>query len=288
MDISIVVVTYNSRKSISGCLASVLKQFRPGMEVVVVDNGSTDGSVELIKSKYKKVKIIENRKNFGAAFARNQAITSSQGNWIVTLDSDIVLGDNFFTAFGSLEIVRNVRIGMVIPNILNGDGSKIYSQGAYLSFLKRIYDYGRGEPVKFFREKPARVVGPCSAAAFYRRKMLEEVKGKTGYFDQRFFFLIEDVDLAWRAQRAGWKSLFCRRSFCFHRGNSCRAGKKVRQYLSYRNRKLMIKKNGSGLKIFKFNPLSWLYESVRFIYLYIFNPYLRRKAKPEDILRNKR
>jgi GT2 family glycosyltransferase len=258
------------------------------MEVVVVDNGSTDGSDELVKSKYKKAKIIKNRKNLGAAFARNQAITSSQGKWVVTLDSDIVLGDNFFTAFRRLQAAGDAKAGMVIPNILNGDGSKIYSQGAYLSFLKRIYDYGRGKPVNFSKGKPARVIGPCSAAAFYRRKMLEEIKGKTGYFDRRFFFLIEDVDLAWRAKRAGWKSLFCRRSFCFHRGNSCRAGKKVRQYLSYRNRKIMIKKNERGLKIFKFNPLSWLYESVRFIYLYIYNPYLRRKAKPEDILRNKK
>jgi GT2 family glycosyltransferase len=286
MDISVVVVAYNSRKFISGCLDSVFKQFNPGMEVVVVDNGSTDGSAELVKSKYRKAKIIENRKNRGAAFARNQAITNSQGKWVATLDSDIVLGDNFFTAFRHLQIVRDAKIGMVIPNILNSDGSRIYSQGIYLSCLKRIYDYGRGEPVNFFREKPARVIGPCSAAAFYRRKMLEELKGKTGYFDRRFFFLIEDVDLAWRAKRAGWRSLFYLKSFCFHQGNSCRAGKKVRQYLSYRNRKLMIKKNGSGLKIFKFNPLNWIYESARFIYLYIFNPYLRRKAKPEDILRN--
>ncbi len=282
------VVTYNSRKFISECLDSVFRQFNPEMEVVIVDNDSTDGSAELIKSKYRKVKIIENRENLGAAFARNQAIANSQGKWVVTLDSDIVLGDNFFTTFRHLQTVRDTKIGMVIPNILNSDGSRIYSQGAYLSFLKRIYDYGRGKPVNFSGKKPAKVIGPCSAAAFYRRKMLEEVKEATGYFDRRFFFLIEDVDLAWRGKRAGWKSLFCRRSFCFHQGNSCRAGKKVRQYLSYRNRKLMIEKNGGSLKIFKFNPLRWLYESIRFIYLYAFNPYLRKKSKPEDILRNKR
>ncbi len=286
MEISVAVVTYNSRKFISGCLDSVFRQFNPEMEVVVVDNGSTDGSAELIKSKYSRAKFIKNQKNLGAAFARNQAIANSQGKWVVTLDSDIVLGDNFFTAFRHLQTAGDAKIGMIIPNILNSGGSRVYSQGIYLSFLKRFYDYGREKPANFFRKKPVKIIGPCSAAAFYRRKMLEEVEEVTGYFDRRFFFLVEDVDLAWRAKKAGWKSLFSPESFCFHQGNSCRAGKKVRQYLSYRNRKLMLKKNSKKLKKLKLNPLWWFYDWFRFIYLYLFNPHIRAKNKPEDILKN--
>jgi GT2 family glycosyltransferase len=284
MDISVIILTCNSSGFIAACLDSLFRQSDARVEVIVADNGSTDSTIEIIKSKYRHVRVIENKENLGAAYARNQAVDCSRGEWVFALDSDVVLQDNFIHEFRKFQAGLSDITGMVCPNILTYDGKKIYSQGIYLSPLKRFHDYGSNKPGTFLNRLPDRVIGPCSAAAFYRRAMLDAVKERTGYFDERFFFLVEDVDLAWRCRAAGWNSVLCPQAACFHRGNSCRAGKKARQYLSYRNRKLMIKKNVKGANRLKLNILSGCYELIRFVYLYIYNPYFRMKSRPADII----
>ncbi len=284
MELSVIVLTCNSANYISACLDSLLPQLDADIEVLVVDNGSGDESVDNIKGLCRSIKIIENKKNPGAAFARNQAISQCKGEWILTLDCDIILDSGFVNAFREFKLRISDTAGMIIPNMLSYDGSTVYSHGIYLSFLKRFYDYNYRKPYKFTRKKPKKVIGPCAAAAFYRRDMLESVKDKTGYFDERFFFLVEDVDLAWKCKKAGWNAVFCPQTVCFHAGNSCGAGKKTKQYLSYRNRRLMIEKNMNYSERLRLYLLSGLYECVRFAYLYMFNPYVRLKSKPEDII----
>lgn len=107
--------------------------------------------------------------------------------------------------------------------------------------------------------------------------MLEELKEKTGYFDERFFFLVEDVDLAWRARRAGWKTLFFPQMACFHTGNSSGMDKKFRQYLCFRNRRWMIAKNECFWERVRVYALSMPYEIIRGIYLAVFNKYFWTK-----------
>jgi GT2 family glycosyltransferase len=287
MDISVIILTCNSDKFITACLDSLFKQLDRGIEVIVVDNGSIDKSVEIIKNRYSYIRIIENKKNFGAPYARNQAIACSSGEWILTLDSDVVLGDNFIHEFRKFKMHLSDTTGMVCPNILTCDGEKIYSQGVYLSPLKRFHDYGRNKKSTFLNNLRGKVIGPCSASAFYKRSMLDSVKETTGYFDERFFFLVEDVDLALRCKNAGWNAAFCLQAVCYHRGNSLQVDKKARQYLSYRNRKLMIEKNVKRAGRFKLYILSGCYEIVRFVYLYIFNPYFRTSSCPKDIINTK-
>ncbi|MBU1853441.1 MAG: hypothetical protein KJ957_05310 [Candidatus Omnitrophica bacterium] len=107
--------------------------------------------------------------------------------------------------------------------------------------------------------------------------MLEEIRESTGYFDERFFFLVEDVDLAWRAQRKSWKARFYPGAVCYHYGNSSGLDKKFRQYLSFRNRHYSIIKN-EGLKNYfkKFFPLLF-YDIPRLLYLVFTNRYILRK-----------
>ncbi|MFH1208627.1 MAG: hypothetical protein V1673_03615 [Candidatus Omnitrophota bacterium] len=107
--------------------------------------------------------------------------------------------------------------------------------------------------------------------------MLDKLKERTGYFDERFFFLVEDVDLAWRAQRARWKVLFYSPMECFHAGNGSGTGEKFRQYLSFRNRHWMIAKNEDFWGRVKTYALSAPYELARIIYLAIFNKYFWMK-----------
>lgn len=117
------------------------------------------------------------------------------------------------------------------------------------------------------------------AAALYKRKMLEEIKEDNGYFDERFFFLVEDVDLAWRAQRRGWKTIFCPEAVCYHFGNSSGYDKKIRQYLCFRNRLLLISKNERIFGKIKLIPLFFIYDLPRLLFL-AFN-YSRLNVRKE-------
>lgn len=270
--LSVVILTYNSQKHIQACLDSILHQRAKDLEVVVVDNASSDKTREIIRS-YPQVKLVENTKNFGASKARNQGIARSSGEWILALDSDVALGDNFIENFERVKKTFPDHIGMIQPNVLDAEGKTIYSQGICLSALRRFYDLNRGRSKEKLGVGEKKIIGPCSAAAFYRHSMLEKLKESSGYFDERFFFLVEDVDLAWRAQRAGWKVRFCPEMVCFHKGNGSGTDKKMRQYLSFRNRHRMIAKNEDLWGRLRVYALSTPYELARSAYLAVFNKY---------------
>ncbi|OGX11595.1 MAG: hypothetical protein A2351_06300 [Omnitrophica bacterium RIFOXYB12_FULL_50_7] len=275
--LSIVILTYNSQKHIEACLDSVFRQKTADIEVVVVDNASSDKTKEIIKGHYPRVKLIENPKNFGASKARNQGIECSSAEWILSLDSDVVLGDGFIEKFEAAWQLLTDDIGMIQPQVLMEDGKTIYSQGIHLTALRRFHDLNQGKTKDFTGGSSEKIIGPCSAAAFYRRSMLDKLKEKTGYFDERFFFLVEDVDLAWRAKRAGWKVLFDSQVVCTHVGNSSGTDKKLRQYLCFRNRYWMIAKNEDFWERGRVYALSMPYELARGLSLAVFNKYFWRK-----------
>jgi len=271
--ISIIVLTYNSKDFIRSCLDSVFSQSYQDFEVIAVDNSSSDGTPELVK-KYPKTVLIENKENCGACRARNQGIEASSGEWILTLDCDVILEKDFLSK--AVNTINNLSFntGIVQPKILNFDNRTIYSCGIHLSWMRRFYDIGRGRGSGEFSEARS-IFGACAACAFYRKQMLRELKEETGYFDERLFFLVEDVDLAWRAQKKGFKAIYVPELICQHKSNSSRANKKKRQYLCFRNRLYSIMKNEGfiryGLKIF---PLLF-YDLPRMFYLIFTNRYAK-------------
>jgi len=268
--ISIVVLTYNSKDCIRPCLDSVFRQDYQNFEVIVVDNASSDGTLELVK-KYSKTALIENEENFGACRARNQGIEVSSGEWILTLDCDVVLEKDFLSK--AVNTINNLssNTGILQPKILNLDGKTIYSCGIHLSWMRRFYDIGRGKNNVEFN-KPMSIFGACSACAFYRKQMLQEVKEETGYFDERFFFLVEDVDLAWRAQKRGWEVLFAPEANCYHMGNSSGTSDRLRQRLCFHNRLHSIFKN-DGFKRYLLKVLPLLvYDIPRIVFLNLVKP----------------
>jgi len=272
--LSIVILAYNSQKYIKACLNSVFSQSAKDIEVIVVDNASTDGTQALVREGYPRVRLIENRSNLGASRARNQGIECSVGEWILAMDSDVVLENDFIRNYELAKGLFPEDLGMIQPNVLNRDGTKIYSQGIRLSVFRRFHDLNHGKPRNFVSSIEGKIIGPCSAAAFYRRSMLDALREVTGYFDERFFFLVEDVDLAWRAQRAGWKVLFNPQMVCSHTGNGSSTDKKLRQYLCFRNRYLMIAKNDTILERIVIFMISLPYEIMRCAYLAVSNKYL--------------
>lgn len=272
-EISIVILTFNSIKYVKSCLDSVFSQDYNDFEVILVDNGSKDGTASFIKENYLQVILIENKENLGTCKARNQAIEISSGEWILTMDCDIILENDFLSTV--VEEIRKfpAKVGIIQPKILNADKRTICSCGIYLSKLRRFYDIGKGKSDNGQFNAPGYIFGACSAAALYKKEMLEEIKEDAGYFDERFFFLVEDVDLAWRAQRRGWKTLFYPEAVCYHFGNSSGYDKKFGQYLCFRNRYFLMLKNDSIRNIFKNIFFILPYDILRFPYFLVTNKY---------------
>jgi len=274
--ISIVVLTYNSKNFISPCLDSVFSQDYQDFEVIVVDNGSNDGTPELVK-KYSKVILIENKENFGACKGRNQGIEASSGEWILTLDCDVVLEKYFFP-----KVIKKINsisfgIGALQPKILNNDHKTINSCGIYLTWFRRFYDIGRSKKDREQFSEMKHVFGISSACGLYRRKMLEDIKENTGYFDERFFFLVEDIDLSWRSVRKGWRAIFCPDIVSYHSGGSCNFSYKLRQFFCFRNRYYSIVKNEGLIRyLMKILPVLF-YDIPRIIFLLLTNPYRKNK-----------
>ncbi|MDD2927829.1 MAG: glycosyltransferase family 2 protein [Candidatus Omnitrophica bacterium] len=278
--ISVIILTLNSKDFISRCLDSIFRQARQDLEIIVVDNGSKDGTCDFLRNKYPKVLVIRNEDNLGACRARNQGIKAAKGSWVFSLDCDVILSEGFIS--GLFRAIENPapNLGMIQAKILQADRKTIYSCGIYISkLLLRFYDIGKGLNDQGQFDNDRRIFGACSAAAVYNRKMLEALKEKTGYFDERFFFLFEDVDLAWRSQRSGWKTLFEPGLVCYHEGNSSGTCRKIRQYLCLRNRYLTLFKN-RGLNWY-FLPL-FFYDIPRILYILISNRIFYDKINSQN------
>lgn len=273
--ISIIIPTLNSERFIRPCLDSLFAQDNNDLEVIVADNGSVDKTVAIIEKDYPQAALIKNEENLGAAKARNQAIDISAAEWILALDCDTVLERGFLREMTGIMEAADSSIGMFQPKILGYDKKTIYSCGIYLSRFMRFHDIGRGRKDAGRFDRAGYIFGACSAAAGYKRAMLDDVKGKTGYFDEKLFFLAEDVDLAWRAQKKGWKTAFCPKALCYHCGNSSNISRPMRQYLCFRNRYLlMLKNNKPGIRRDLFVIL--LYDLPRLFWLMLTNIYIWR------------
>ncbi|NQT89941.1 MAG: glycosyltransferase family 2 protein [Candidatus Omnitrophica bacterium] len=277
--LSVIVLTRNSIDYISHCLRSLCLQDIRGVEVIVSDNGSDDGTLELIRRDYPQVLLIENNQNIGSCKARNRAIEAAQGEWILTLDCDAVLGKDFIAKALKAIDTLTPDTGIVQPKVLSPGSETIYSCGIRLSWSRRFYDIGSGAKNNGHFSKSMPVFGACSAVALYRRSMLEDLKEETGYFDERFFFLVEDVDLAWRAQKKGWKGIFLPELLCCHSGDSSRSSRAFRQYLCFRNRYYSIAKNDSLKNYFIKVAPALFYDLPRIAYLFATNPYMKDKVK---------
>ncbi len=273
MKISVVVVAHNSADSIEGCLDSIFAQKYEELEVIVVDNGSSDRTVSLIterSGRYPAIALISNSRNEGAAKARNQALKQASGEWVLTLDADAALENNFIASF--LRFIKSAqeqeRLGIIVPKILYPHTRMIYAIGNQLTLLRRFYDVGRGRMDHGQFADLREVFGACSAAALYRRSMLSEMENDAGgIFDEEFFFMAEDVDLAWRARKKNWKARVCHAAIGYHTGNGSGLDIRQKKYYSIRNRFVMMLKNDRASRIFLFFLPFLVYEFFRLSYL---------------------
>jgi GT2 family glycosyltransferase len=238
--VSIIIVNWNGREHLEMCLPTVLSQTYQGFAVIVVDNGSTDGSTELLRSRFPSVGLIQNPRNLGFAAANNQAIQASDSPFIATLNNDTRAEPDWLKMLVS-AMESHPRVGMCASKMLFADQpGVINSAGICLDRAAIAWDRLGGQPDNPAESETIPIFGPSAGAALYRRAMLDQI----GLFDEKFFAYLEDVDLAWRAQRAGWKALYVPQARVYHLHSATgREGSPFKRRQLGRNKVWLIAKN---------------------------------------------
>ncbi|HEY1185594.1 MAG TPA: glycosyltransferase family 2 protein [Bryobacteraceae bacterium] len=212
--VSVTIVTYNSGRFIKRCLESVLSQRYRLKEVIVIDNASNDGTVDILEQFDDRCQIHYNEENVGFAAAQNQAIRMAGGDWVLTLNPDVLLLPNFIQAL--LDAGQfDPKIGAVCGKLLTmsshfeiPERPVVDSTGIYFNPMLRHLDRGSQEVDNGHYLHYEYVFGATAAAALYRRSMIEDISLDGEFFDSDFFVYREDADVAWRAQLMGWKCLY--------------------------------------------------------------------------------
>ncbi|PKN66951.1 MAG: glycosyltransferase family 2 protein [Deltaproteobacteria bacterium HGW-Deltaproteobacteria-12] len=220
IDLSVIVVNWNTKDLLRNCLQSVYSTVHDlTLEIIVVDNASSDGSQEMLERDFPQIIRICNRENRGFGAANNQAFAVMKGKYALLLNSDAVLTPNAVHKLWSF-CEANKRAAIACGQLLNADGSKQNSVASFPGLLTLAtntslleYLFPRQFPSKRYQhEQPLEVDSAIGACMMIRKKALDE----TGFFDERYFFFFEETDLAYALHRAGWKTYHIPDAYIYH------------------------------------------------------------------------
>ena len=212
--ISVVIPNWNGKKFLAGCLDSLLTQTYEPIEVVIVDNGSKDGSVEYLQENYPQVKLVTFPVNTGFSPAVNAGIKASTGEMVALLNNDTVVDPNWMA-----ELIKAMQehpeagsagckmLAYDDHTLLDGAGDGYRRGGLPGRIGHKERDTGRFDRKRY-------LLGACGGAALYRRELFDAI----GLFDEDYFAYLEDVDLGLRAQAAGFKCIYVPTSIVYHLG----------------------------------------------------------------------
>jgi len=219
-DITVVIVNWNTRDLLRNCLNSVYETIKDiNYEVIVVDNASTDGSVQMLRDEFTLVDIIENEKNRGFGAANNQAFTIMEGRYALLLNSDTVLTQHAVNEL-FLFMEDHPDASLACGQLLNEDGSRQNSIASFPTLLKMLanmslleYLFPRRFPSKRYVHKdPVEIESAIGACVLVRRDAMNAI----GVFDERYFFFFEETDWAYRMRSAGWKIYHVPSALIYH------------------------------------------------------------------------
>jgi GT2 family glycosyltransferase len=218
--VSIVLITFHSERYLPRCLEGVMRQSHP-FELTVVDNASSDASVQLVTASFPAARVIRNATNIGFAAAANQGIAASKSEYVLLLNPDVFLTPDYIATLIAAMDEGDDRFGAATGKLLRARGDEIEpttmvdSKGIRMTRSGRHFDIASNENDGI--DGPAtEVFGVSGAAAIYRRSFLEDVATSGEVFDEDFFAYREDADLAWRGRLRGWRALYVPSAVAYH------------------------------------------------------------------------
>jgi len=247
--VSVIIPNFDGISYLGACLKSIFSAKYPPdkLEIIVVDNASTDGSINFIKKEYPEVKVIENKRNMGFAPAINIGAKLSNGECLVILNNDLKVHEDWL-----IELVTAIssgsEVGCAGSLVLNWDGDRIDFAGGVVNFEGKGFQIGYGEKLDDYLERISSSLYPkylfVNGSSFIIRKTLfNEISG----MDEDFFAYYDDIDFGWRIWLAGYSVVLAPKSIVYHRhhGTSDRFAHPKIRYLMEKNSLSAIYKNYS-------------------------------------------
>lgn len=248
--VSIIILNWNGKKDTIECLESLKNITYPNYEILLVDNGSTDGSVEYFKETYPKIKLIENEENLGFAEGNNIAIqyilNSIDSEYILLLNNDTTVRQNFLEELVN-TVEKDKNIGICGPKMLFWDfkGRKdvIWYAGGKADLSRgKFYHHNIGEVDSFNEKEPKEVDFISGCCMLIKRDVFEKI----GLLDPIYFAYCEDIDFCLRAKKSNFKIIYVPTSIIWHKVSASTKGQfnSKKAYLKYRNTLFLIRKHG--------------------------------------------
>lgn len=246
MEVSVVIPNFNGLAYLEGVLSSLECQSMKNFEVILVDNGSTDGSCAFVASQYSWVHIIELSDNFGFSRAVNEGIRAARAPYVLLLNNDTEVEPDFLK-----EMVEGIQrhkkaFSCQAKMIQFHDRDKMDDGGNYYCALGWAFAGGKGKAAEHY-DKEKKIFSSCAGAAIYRKKIFEKI----GYFDDEHFAYLEDLDVGYRARIYGYENWYIPGAVVYHVGSGT-SGSRYNQFkirYSSRNNIYMIYKNMPLLQI---------------------------------------
>lgn len=260
--VSVIVVNWNGQQHLERCFTALQRQTYPHVEMILVDNGSTDGSLKYMREHFPAVRIIANRTNQGFAAPNNQGFAAARGKYIATLNNDTEASAGWLAALVH-ELETHPQAGMAASLMCFADSpGTVNSAGIEINTLGIAWDRLSGRPVHE-AQATGDIFGACAGAALYRKEMLE----RTGGFADHFFAYMEDVDLAWRAQLGGWTCRYTPDAHVLH-VHSATSGEQspFKLFLLGRNKVWLIARCYPSPEVWWWLPLIVLYDAAAVVY----------------------
>ncbi len=245
--VSIIIVTWNALPLLKKCLPSVVATDYAPLEIVLADNASTDGSAEWVKAAYPGVKVVRHPENWAFCRGNNEAIPHATGDYIVLLNNDVAVTPGWLAPLVR-AMDEDPSVAAVQPKLLQfTERDRFEYAGGAGGFIDRLgYPFTRGrlfftlEPDEGQYDDRRDIFWATGAAVMFRRDALDRV----GYLDEQFFMHMEEIDLCWRLQRAGYVIRAIPESEVYHiGGGSLPYGNARKTYYNFRNSLLMLYKN---------------------------------------------
>lgn len=214
--LAVIIPNWNGREFLQDCLVSLYNQTYPDFEVILVDNGSADGSVVFTEKNFPKVNIIKLKKNYGFAKAINEGVKISLSEYVVFLNNDTSVDKNWLKNLVACA-QKHPEVISVNSKLLNFYDRKIIDGvGILMNEVGQARSIGWQELDQGQFEKETYIFGSTGGASLFRRKEFLNLGG----FEESYFMYYEEVDFAFRSEFQGYRSIYCPKALVFHKHKS--------------------------------------------------------------------